>query len=285
MKLRINLAVTGCMMAASMMLGASSVSLAAERVAPPTERIVKVSKYFLSPQIGEVAVAEVGETLYREGAQTKSTRFKAVLKGPARSAMDNGYILSAPKGAGGDMLMRGPGQLPMLCFMTTASGIGKIFGDKNVVGCFVDIDGSNTFKKATFPNYAGMFAMDSPVEYEFTTSETLQESQGDFYVEVLYQGISKGEVKISYREFSNGIARPAFTQDITYEIEKNGPTTIGFKGLRLKVLSANNQRIEYILEQPMPSLANLRARAEELKSQVKIETEGAQPVTPKPWYQ
>ena len=79
------------------------------------------------------------------------------------------------------------------------------------------------------------------------------------YVDVLYQGTSKGEVKISYREFSHGLARAAFTQDVSYELDPDGTAVIGFKGMRIKVLKATGHDIKYILEQPMPSLTKYRA--------------------------
>lgn len=39
--------------------------------------------------------------------------------------------------------------------------------------------------------------------------------------------------------------RPAFTQDIEYELNKNNTTIIGFKGLRIEVIKATNLDITY----------------------------------------
>ena len=41
------------------------------------------------------------------------------------------------------------------------------------------------------------------------------------------------------------MARPAFTQDIEYELDKDGKTLIGFKGLRIEVEKATNLDITY----------------------------------------
>jgi len=41
------------------------------------------------------------------------------------------------------------------------------------------------------------------------------------------------------------MSRPSFTQDIDYELNKNGNTIIGFKGLRIEILKATNIDITY----------------------------------------
>ena len=48
-----------------------------------------------------------------------------------------------------------------------------------------------------------------------------------------------------FREFKDDMARPAFTQDIEYDLEKDGTSIIGFKGLRIEVLRATNIDITY----------------------------------------
>jgi hypothetical protein len=41
------------------------------------------------------------------------------------------------------------------------------------------------------------------------------------------------------------MARPAFNQDIDYELNNDANTIIGFKGLRIEVLKATNMDITY----------------------------------------
>jgi len=227
------------------------------RVAPPVDRVEQTTSYFLRPSIGEVSTAEVGESLYKEGIRTVSKRYKAILKTGGSSKMDRGYLLTVKAGYGGQMLVRGG--VPMLCFVTENTGMVGLFGDKNVLGCLADIGNKQEFTRSLFPHYAGMFPLSAPIPYEVSVTETEMENPDDFFVDVLYQGTSKGEVKISYREYSHGLARPAFTQDVSYELEKDGSAAIGFKGMRIKVLKATGQDIQYILEQPMPSLTKYRA--------------------------
>ena len=66
-----------------------------------------------------------------------------------------------------------------------------------------------------------------------------------FKYEALYQGKIGNKIKISFREFIDDMVRPSFTQDIDYELEKDGTAIIGFKGLRIQVLQATNLNITY----------------------------------------
>lgn len=240
---------------------AMSAVAAPPRIGPPVERIDQSTSYFLRPAVGDVSTAEVGESLYKEGIRTVSKRFNAILKSDVTSKMDNGYTLSLKAGSGGQMLMRSDTHAPLLCFVMQPTGLIGLFGDSNVLGCLVDVDKNQIFESSMFGMYDMAFALSSPAPYDVAVTETAAESPDDFHVDVLYQGTSKGEVKISYREYSKGIARPAFTQDVSYELQPDGTASIGFKGMRIKVLKATGQDIRYILEQPMPSLTKYRAES------------------------
>lgn len=74
-------------------------------------------------------------------------------------------------------------------------------------------------------------------EYVFTAKS--------FKYDSLYQGKIGNKIKISFREFKDNRARPAFTQNVDYELNKSEPTIIGFKGLRIEVVEATNMSIKY----------------------------------------
>lgn len=163
----------------------------------------------------------------------------------------------------------------MMCSEVKRTSIGAIFGSRGFSGCLIDTKGNRTFDTAMFAHRSGEFALDKPVGYTIETHESTQVEQDKFQIDVLYQGMSRGEVKISYRESMNGIARPAFTQDVTYELGQDGTAVIGFKGMRLKVLKATGQSIDYVIDQTIPSFTKRRA---ELKEEVN-------PKSAAPWYQ
>ena len=64
-------------------------------------------------------------------------------------------------------------------------------------------------------------------------------------MELFYQGRDRSGVRLSYREFVNDMARPAFTQDTVYDIMPGPGTIITFRQVRLEVLAADSQRIRY----------------------------------------
>lgn len=63
--------------------------------------------------------------------------------------------------------------------------------------------------------------------------------------ELLYSGISKEILKITYREFANDLARASFFQEASYDYNKNGSTMVSFKGAKVEILSADNNGIQY----------------------------------------
>lgn len=68
-------------------------------------------------------------------------------------------------------------------------------------------------------------------------------SQGAFKRELIYTGVSKNVISILYREFKDDIARPAFTQDIKYDLSDS--KIIGYRGARFEVTEATNTGITY----------------------------------------
>ncbi|NGZ88145.1 hypothetical protein [Duganella aceris] len=61
--------------------------------------------------------------------------------------------------------------------------------------------------------------------------------------ELVYSGISQGTISILYREYMGDLLRPAFSQELRYDL-KDGDE-IGYKGARFKVIKANNVSIKY----------------------------------------
>lgn len=64
-----------------------------------------------------------------------------------------------------------------------------------------------------------------------------------FKRELIYGGVSGNSISISYREFSDGIARPAFTQELKYDLTDS--KIIGYRGARFEVIKASNTSLKY----------------------------------------
>lgn len=87
--------------------------------------------------------------------------------------------------------------------------------------------------------------LDKPVKYKLLPTRDTIFGKDSFKYEALYQGKIGNKIKISFREFKDDMARPAFTQNIEYELEKDGTALVGFKGLRVEVIKATNMDITY----------------------------------------
>ncbi len=66
-----------------------------------------------------------------------------------------------------------------------------------------------------------------------------------FQKTLIYSGRVGDTVRVTYREFSDGMARPAFANDVEYDL--NESMTIGYQGAELKIVSATNRSIKYVL--------------------------------------
>ncbi len=64
-----------------------------------------------------------------------------------------------------------------------------------------------------------------------------------FKQDFIYNGKVGNAIKFTYREYADDLARPAFTQDLQYDLTESN--IIGFKGLRIEILSATNIKIQY----------------------------------------
>ncbi len=74
-----------------------------------------------------------------------------------------------------------------------------------------------------------------------------------FRRELVYTGKSGSTIKLLYREYISDMARPAFTQELTYEIEEDN--IIGFQGVRIELLDTSNVSITYRLLNSFPPVS------------------------------
>ncbi len=63
--------------------------------------------------------------------------------------------------------------------------------------------------------------------------------------ELLYSGLSNDTLNLTYREFSNDMARPAFYQEAKYQYREGEPVLVSFRGAEIEVIKATNTEIEY----------------------------------------
>lgn len=64
--------------------------------------------------------------------------------------------------------------------------------------------------------------------------------------ELIYSGLSKDTIKLSYREYKNDMARPVFFQDLTYDLASS--QEIAFQDLRIEILYATDSDINFLVK-------------------------------------
>ena len=79
-------------------------------------------------------------------------------------------------------------------------------------------------------------------------------------IQLIYSGKSVNTITITYREFSNDLTRPTFSQDFTYDISER--KKIDLEGTIIEVKEASNSFITFVvLESPVyryPSGSKIR---------------------------
>ncbi|WP_373359036.1 hypothetical protein ACEN3H_08565 [Acinetobacter lactucae] len=68
-------------------------------------------------------------------------------------------------------------------------------------------------------------------------------SDNSFQQTLIYSGKFGNKINVGYREFSSNQARPAFNNDVEYDLSQS--KQIGYKGALLEVIDATNQDITY----------------------------------------
>ena len=107
-----------------------------------------------------------------------------------------------------------------------------------------DVDGKIDHIKAREDILKDWTPLENPVPYKKAESVKTENSEG-FEIELLYQGMKQNSITILYREYKDDFARPAYTQKVEYELNKEDTTEIVFKGAKIKVLGASSNDLTY----------------------------------------
>lgn len=67
--------------------------------------------------------------------------------------------------------------------------------------------------------------------------------QNSFQQILIYNGKVGNKINIGYKEFNNDFARPAFSNNVEYDLSES--KVIRYKGVKLEIIKATNQFIEY----------------------------------------
>lgn len=85
---------------------------------------------------------------------------------------------------------------------------------------------------------------------DYTKAKRLSEQEDSFQQTLIYNGRIGDKINIGYREFSSSLARPAFNNEVEYDLSTSDE--ISYKGASLEVIEAGNTGITYKLIRNFP---------------------------------
>ncbi|MEW5801088.1 MAG: hypothetical protein AB1847_03180 [bacterium] len=89
--------------------------------------------------------------------------------------------------------------------------------------------------------------------FEEVDGDIIEYHEGSFKAELIYTGKMDNIIRISYREYIDNMARPAFSQELRYDLSEGNE--ISFQSLRMKVLEATNTKITIqVIDGELPSI-------------------------------
>ena len=190
----------------------------------PTQQKQKelAAKQINSPELNTTVSREIGQALVEKGYehQEKAILLKAIppLKTMTISTIKAGDILSYIR----------------------SENSSDLYYNSDTERIAIN---ANTGKAAYFTTSGIIYIprLKPQIEYEYIT--ITRRTEAGFKQQFIYNGKSGSTIKFTYREFNGDMARPAFTQDLQYDLTES--STIGFKEVRMEILEATNVGIEY----------------------------------------
>lgn len=182
------------------------------------------------PPLNTLATVEVGETLVAKGR--RSIRPAIVTEEP----VENWFA-------------RFPPQTFVLGYQSEKHNWYLADEAHNTMGAgLYPVGNAGLCISRTDPSRIGFFntlgaCNESKAVVPYKHTEALSEGRPSLSQELIYSGRSGSTIRIVYREFVNDYARPAFTQELTYDL--NEGSEIGFRGVRIQVVEATNTKIVY----------------------------------------
>lgn len=188
------------------------------------------------PELNSISTVEIGENIYSKSYLFYGNTKLVTLLSPAIGqgfgmSVDTTKSKATAQGTLKKWAKIGKSNINTMCFINSSI-------------CLSDPENIGSFTHFGAGAQVDSTKLDKPAKYKITYSKPIIK-ENSFKYTALYQGKTKNSIKISFREFKDDMARPAFTQDIDYELDADGSAIIGFKGLRIKVIKATNMDLTY----------------------------------------
>lgn len=197
------------------------------------------------PGKNEITTAEVGDQMIAQGTLVKGPgmRFTRMYEYQAIDVFVPKARIRIPVGSEFLLSLRNPANSDNSHYCGRAVDLqhGNLVRPMCILFGSAGSTPSTNFVGEQHNNASGI----TPTYYSLEMLEFVNEEA--FQRQLTYTGRSGDDVRITYREFQNDFARPAFSQDLVFDLSKG--KVVGFKGSRFEILKATNTSITYrILE-------------------------------------
>lgn len=184
-----------------------------------------------------LAVALSGCAARRQQAQTEAVTFPAVGTTSTRNVGENlishGYAKLVPKLILPNDVEIGEVKLPKGVYYFNAENSDRIKFISGRLEVYIYKDKKNIC-------IGRDKCSDTPYDTETSLSSPMP---NHFQQTLIYNGKIGNRIALGYREFSGDVARPAFSNEVSYDLAES--MVLGYKGARIEVIKATNTEITY----------------------------------------
>lgn len=203
--------------------------------ASPSYNYVPKSVQISFPEIGVISTAQVGDTLVSQGSSTEHDALQVdstTSLGFLSYSITNGIFLKVGEDAESSYFsinnrFDGGGELQRSALADPAKAVLAYKNQNKICGVSI-FNGTACSSEVPY----------KLIKYKVTSANNFQQS-------LIYSGKVGVRVKLSYREFSGNLARPAYNNEVDYDLSES--KIIGYKGARIEILEATNEYIKYKL--------------------------------------
>lgn len=195
----------------------------------------------VSPAIGKDAIASVGEPVYEKSHYTAVPAFVIADSFDGHNLfahivlMPGQHFIQIPAKNGSKVAVKA-------CHAATYESFQRKLYD----ACLYDDDGDGTFDRYGGNEVQGGKKLPHPFAYK--RSDYIEPTPDALKQIVTYLGSTKDTLRLSYREFVNDMARPAFTEEYTFPLGASYPQPVAFKGVHLTVTGVDGAGIHYRID-------------------------------------
>lgn len=200
-----------------------------------------------SPQAGTVAEAELGTSMISFSRESSTPAIR--LSAPVTSK-ETGIRLTIPAGVLVLNAENPEGRFYEPVGPVELISLGVALPGERA-GLYVPNEPSAPMQTYRFTAFGPKFREVKRVAFE-PTAHVLKGAT-NFRVEYIYTGVANNVLTATYREFKDDMARPAFTQELKYDVTQD--KMIGFRGARIEVLAAGNTQIKYVVRSGFEGMA------------------------------